>query len=200
MNTVAIAPEFFTGNGRIYACGTYYPRYHKVHWQCALSQAVWKCKHGNIESIRECGLLIARTLDAVLPKGVAFVLTFVPSESERLIYAHHSRSAAEGLAHVVFETLHHRDLSINTLIASVSRKPKKQHLCATHRERRENVIGCFAANHRDIIKGQKIIVIDDVATSGATIRECHRVLLDAGAADVMGFVVARTVGWEARFV
>ncbi len=51
---VPLAQELFTGNGRIYQCGIYYPRRHRMHWRCAFSRAVWKCKHGNAESIREC--------------------------------------------------------------------------------------------------------------------------------------------------
>lgn len=194
---VPIAQEFFTGNGRIYACGTYYPRYHKMHWRCALSQAIWKCKHGNAASIRACGSLIASALDRALPREMAFVITFVPSEPEqRPPPAHHSCSAAQSLASVVFEELrNHRDISIERLISPVGHKPKKQHLCTTHQERRENVIGCFEVTRTDLVEAAHVIVVDDIATSGTTIGECYRVLLEAGAADVMGFVVARTVGW-----
>jgi predicted amidophosphoribosyltransferase len=193
---IPIEQEFFIGNGRIYACGTYYPRRHKLHWRHALSQAVWNCKHGNTECIKECGTLIARTIDAALPIEMVFVITYVPSEAAHSRSVRHSRSAAQGLASAAFETLRqHRDLTIERLIVSVRPKPRKQHLCASHHERRENVIGCFAATRTNLIHARHVVVIDDMVTSGATIRECHRVLLDAGAADVMGFVIARTVGW-----
>ncbi len=43
------------------------------------------------------------------------------------------------------------------------------------------------------IAGKHIVLVDDVLTTGATIRECARVLLDAGARNVMGVVLARTV-------
>ncbi len=141
--------------------------------------------------------MLAHVLDGALPHRTAYLITYVPSEADQEIPARHSRSAAHALAQTVFEELRdQRSLSIEGLIASVRRKEKKQHLCTSHQQRRENVIGCFAATKRRLIDGKNVIVIDDVATSGATILECHKVLLEAGAADVIGFVLARTVGWN----
>jgi predicted amidophosphoribosyltransferase len=61
-------------------------------------------------------------------------------------------------------------------------------------EREENVVGAFAAGE-DIerIAGQRIILLDDIITSGATMRNCARVLLDNGAAEVYGLAVASRV-------
>jgi ComF family protein len=42
----------------------------------------------------------------------------------------------------------------------------------------------------DILKSQSVILIDDVATSGATLNECARVLKQNGASEVWGLVVA----------
>lgn len=48
-------------------------------------------------------------------------------------------------------------------------------------EREINIKGAFAVADKEKIKGKKIILIDDVYTTGATINECARVLLKAGA-------------------
>jgi predicted amidophosphoribosyltransferase len=54
------------------------------------------------------------------------------------------------------------------------------------------VVGAFAAD-RSLVKGRRLLVIDDVMTSGATLAECARTLLDAGAEDVLVGAVARAV-------
>ena len=43
------------------------------------------------------------------------------------------------------------------------------------------------------VSGKRILLIDDVYTTGATVNECARVLLDAGAERVDVLTLARTV-------
>lgn len=59
--------------------------------------------------------------------------------------------------------------------------------------RRENVKGAFAAPKPALIAGKTIILVDDVMTTGATMSECARALLDQGATSVDLLVVARAV-------
>ncbi len=58
------------------------------------------------------------------------------------------------------------------------------------RQRRQNLHGAFEAT-RDL-DGQCIAVVDDVMTTGATAAEVSKVLLEAGAAEVHIWVLART--------
>ncbi|MBU7044940.1 MAG: ComF family protein [Theionarchaea archaeon] len=58
-------------------------------------------------------------------------------------------------------------------------------------ERRENVKGAFEVKYPNRFKGRKILLIDDVATTCATIDECARVLKNAGAQEVNALVLAR---------
>jgi ComF family protein len=59
-------------------------------------------------------------------------------------------------------------------------------------ERQDNMAGAFQAN-RKLVDGKTILLVDDVATSGATINACAKALLDAGANGVYGFSLARAV-------
>ncbi len=59
------------------------------------------------------------------------------------------------------------------------------------RERRDNVKGAFAVPRPAAVKGKKILLIDDLYTTGATARECARVLRRAGAERVELLTVAR---------
>lgn len=57
-------------------------------------------------------------------------------------------------------------------------------------ERRNNVQGAFTANP-DLVKKKSILLVDDVATSGATLDACAEALLKGGASSVYGFTIAR---------
>jgi len=61
-----------------------------------------------------------------------------------------------------------------------------------HKERQANIKNAFAAD-RDTVRGKRVLLVDDVYTTGATLRECARTLKRAGAAGVDVLVLARTM-------
>jgi ComF family protein len=63
----------------------------------------------------------------------------------------------------------------------------------TSHQRRENLRGAFGVKKPEILKGCEVLLVDDVYTTGATVSECARVLLRAGAAKVWVATVARTL-------
>lgn len=56
----------------------------------------------------------------------------------------------------------------------------------TAQERRNNLKGAFQVpeKHREAIRGRTILLIDDIYTTGSTMNECTRALLEGGAARV----------------
>ncbi len=57
--------------------------------------------------------------------------------------------------------------------------------------RRENMRGAFAFNRSAKLNGERIILLDDVLTTGATTNACAGVLKRAGAGDICVWTVAR---------
>ena len=58
------------------------------------------------------------------------------------------------------------------------------------RERQANIRGAFAAAGG--IAGVRVVIVDDIMTTGATLEEAARTLKRTGAAEVAVWVVART--------
>jgi len=58
-------------------------------------------------------------------------------------------------------------------------------------ERQKNVENLFAVKNPEKIKDKKIVLVDDVFTSGATLFECAKALKIAGAKRVYGLVIAK---------
>jgi ComF family protein len=59
-------------------------------------------------------------------------------------------------------------------------------------ERKKNVSGAFTLDGGGFFKGRKVLLVDDVITTGATLNECAKMLKKAGA-EVAAITVARAV-------
>ena len=67
-------------------------------------------------------------------------------------------------------------------------------LALCNKQQRKSMInGAFLLSNPDKIKNKKVILIDDVFTTGATINECSKVLKQHGAKKVIGLVIAKTI-------
>lgn len=83
------------------------------------------------------------------------------------------------------------NLPFSSRILTRTRETRSQ-VGLTVTERQDNMTDAFRAN-REWSKGKNILVVDDVATSGATLNACARALLDGGANKIYGFSLARAV-------
>ncbi len=61
------------------------------------------------------------------------------------------------------------------------------------RGRRRNVLGAFRVPQPERVAGRRVLLVDDVLTTGATVEACARALKRAGAAKVNVLALARVV-------
>ena len=73
--------------------------------------------------------------------------------------------------------------------ALVRQRSTESSFVLSRRERRRNLRGAFAVTCD--VSEREVLLIDDIYTSGATARECARVLMRAGAAKVWVATLAR---------
>lgn len=80
--------------------------------------------------------------------------------------------------------------------ALVRTKPTQTQTALSRAERAENVRNAFAASGKQakLIEGRRVVLVDDVFTTGATTNACAKVLRRAGAAEVCVWALARPRG------
>jgi ComF family protein len=73
----------------------------------------------------------------------------------------------------------------------VRRRPTLPQIKLSPEQRQSNVKGAFTVPDPATVKGKSLVLLDDVYTTGATVKECARALRRAGAANVDVVTVAR---------
>lgn len=136
----------------------------KIKFGYAMSRAmIWALRDANI------------TPDVIMP---------VPLAYRRLV--HRTYNQATVLARPIA-----RAYGVRLDVSSVHRayRPDMGHKNA--RQRADNIHGVFSVVRPDKIQGKRILLVDDVMTTGATFSELRRVLLRAGALSVYGVTFCR---------
>lgn len=77
----------------------------------------------------------------------------------------------------------------NTLLRTRYTYPQMK--IRNYRQRKENIANAFAVKSEINLTGKKILLVDDIATTGATLFECAKVLKKHGAKKVYAIVAAR---------
>ena len=120
----------------------------------------------------------------------ADMLVPVPLHRWKLWRRRYNQAAllAEGLARLI-------GVPHEPLILEKKRPTKSQGEMPSAKARRRNVLGAFRVvpNKADGVRGRKIVLVDDVFTTGATLSACARALKRAGAARVDALTLARVV-------
>lgn len=154
----------------------------------ALMEAIHRLKFGRHTSLsRPLSALLRETFFQYWDVTTVDLLVPVPLHLKRL------RQRGFNQAHLLIRRWAKQDgITFDGLTLSRSRWTEPQ-TALSRKERKKNIKGAFLIKHRETIRGKKIVLVDDVYTTGSTVNECALVLIKAGAALVDVLTLARAV-------
>ncbi len=136
---------------------------------------------------RPLGLLAAPCLDTFVHGFGADIMIPVPLHKKRLRQRGFNQAILLG---EIFSKRWRVPLLRNNLQRTRWTEPQVN-LAATARA--ENVKGAFALSDAAALAGKRVLLIDDVYTTGSTVKECARVLGKGGVTAVAVLTIARAV-------
>ncbi len=160
-----------------------------------IKKALWMLKYKNRRDVAED---LGRTMAdhfaedlielAQMKNFVNPVLIPIPLSKKKLRKRGYNQSLL--IAKSVAKNLQNFNLEIieNVLIKTKDTPPQAK--IKNRRERLENLKDCFAISNKEKIVGRNIILVDDITTTGATLREATKVLKNAHAKKIISITAA----------
>lgn len=133
--------------------------------------------------VRAAAIPLAKAMVA-LPGGEEEIIVPVPTTRQRLRQRGYNQ--AEVLARRVGE-----ELGMQVVCALSRRDEHAAQMTLTSAQRAKNLVGCMSATGG--VRGMRVLLVDDVYTTGSTAKEATRALYAAGVRSVGVFVAARTL-------
>ena len=161
------------------------PCWTALYYEGAVRDAVARFKfRGSRGYAMEFGEILGRCIQRHLT-GEYDLITWVPVSEKRC----RQRGYDQAMLLAQATALYLGDVAVETLKKPVD-NPTQSSLRSVA-ERKSNVLGAYCATEPELTAGKRILLIDDVITTGATMEEASRTLLDAGAKTVLGAALAR---------
>ncbi len=140
-------------------------------------------KFGKVRRLH--AVLGALACDELSARGVsADLITWVPMNAKKL--RHRGFNQSELIARAVSKKT---GIPSRRLLSERSGTGKQRELGL--RDRFINILGRYEAAPGARLAGQSVLLVDDIFTTGATINECARQLMNAGARSVISLTMAR---------
>ena len=133
----------------------------------------------------EYGKLLADCIRTHLA-GRYDLISWVPLSRKRLKERGYDQAMLLALA----AALELDDVAVSTLEKPL--EAEKQSTMGSAEKRKANISGAYRAVDPELVEGKRILLIDDIVTTGATLSECAKTLLAAGAGEVLCAAVACT--------
>lgn len=133
------------------------------------------------------GRLVAQCVADHL-SGKYDLITWVPLSGKSL----KKRGYDQAMLLAMAASLELNDVAVETL--RKKRNTDAQSSLKEEADRRANVLGAYEIVDPVLVEGKRILLIDDVVTTGSTLSECARILLTYGASDVVCATLCRAKG------
>ena len=166
--------------------GEYYSKcISPLYYQDIVRDSILRYKFGSKKGYVTCySKILARCIEDNYG-GKYDLITWVPISTDRL----KTRGYDQAMILAMATALEIDDVAAETL--KKTRDNPAQSSLGEKDERRANVTGAYTVTDLELIEGKRILLIDDIVTTGATLAECARTLLLAGAGEVMCATIAR---------
>ena len=175
------APEYPGGRGKLQLLDSYAAIWY---YEDTVRRSLLRYKfYGARHYAGSYGRLLAMKLLREYPEGFD-VLTWVPVSRLRKLRRGYDQVAL--LAEVVGREL---GMEPRPLLKKIRNNPPQSGITG-QAQRRANVLGIYRVENAEEIQGKRVLLLDDILTTGATAGECARVLLTAGAESVSCAVIA----------
>lgn len=125
--------------------------------------------HDRVQYIPQIAVILSADIKAEYGDSAFDLITCVPMYHSDLRQREYNQSAL--LAKELADQL---GIPYQPTLQKV-KKTKKQHRL-TYRERKNNLSGAFKLIDKEIVKGKRLLIVDDIITSGFTLGNCCRVL------------------------
>lgn len=166
--------------------GEYYSKcISPLYYQDKVRDSLLRYKFKSAKGYVGCyGRILAHCIQENL-QGKYDLITWIPISEKRYKKRGYDQSMILALAtaleldDVAVETI--RKIRHNIAQSSLGEKD----------ERKANVSGAYTVTDTELIEDKRILLIDDIVTTGATLSECARILLLSGAREVMCATIAR---------
>ncbi len=160
----------------------------------AVRTLVWEIKYGaNTILIQEVAELISEEILSYFEDHSGFIsrewiLIPIPASKNHL----HTKgfNQTDELAKAIMKTGANESLTYIPKVLYKIKETKPQVSIKNKAKRLVNLKDCFAVSNERSIVGKNVIIIDDVTTTGSTLIEAKRALKQAGAKQIIAFVVA----------
>lgn len=127
---------------------------------------------------------VAKNIDLIVPVPMNWLKEYIKGYN-------HSARVAKSIA---------QNVGLNFLPFLLKKKFSFYRQALSSRtERLKNINGIFSINEKYNITGKNILLVDDTITTGATVNECSRVLLQGGARSVFVLTFAKSIKDEEIF-
>ena len=156
-----------------------------LSYEGAVREAIIRYKfEGDRGYATEFGRLLGRCIAERLA-GQYDVITWVPVSPQR----YKKRGYDQAMLLACAAALELGDVAVSTLSKTLD-NPAQSGL-TDRMARKSNVLGAYAVAEPELVTGRRILLIDDIVTTGATMEEAGRTLLEGGARSVVGAALAR---------
>ena len=153
-----------------------------------------KLKHcDRLDLAKPIARLIYPQVKEILEKSDALIP--VPLHRKRLWKRRFNQATL--IAKELALTFQQREMrSVNILTNILSRQKETAPQGQSRKARFTNVQGAFAVQDKSLVTGKSISIIDDVYTTGATVKACAKALRRAGVKDIYVITAARVIYGE----